>query len=388
MTDKPVSRRKLLAAAGTILLAGCGSDGSNQDSFGTRFAQETDAATATATRTATTAEPPDINIETRSETQTEQRERETTTQRETATETETETPSPGPEDVMEAARTSLRDAVTEFWSYGTDAETLVSVTAASIDFDEQAVLDELSTARDHLNEAETFGTGDQERIENHRTFAMFVEWLANTQVRVIDCYRTLQDVLEELYAEDLSDAGGARARFDSAVEDAQSQLNGFQERTRDGNTTAMEIVSRDAYDEKVDQWETEIDGFEELSDPLEKTRTGLDSFATGVDSYTRSDFQSAESELFGANNDFQLANSTLRTYSAPDSISGTVSTYRNMVEQLADGTGPLTESAAAGRRGAEEERVELLENGIDALRQSARVRNLPSYEQLTSETST
>ncbi len=388
MTDKPVSRRNLLAAAGTILFAGCGSDGSDQDSFGTRFAQETDTATASATRTATTAEAAEINIETRTETPTQQRERETTTQRETATETETETPTPGPEDVMDAARTSLRDAVTEFWSYGTSAETLVSVTAASIDFDEQAVLDELSTARDHLDDAEAFGTVDQERIENHRTFATFVEWLTDTQVTVIDCYRALQDVLDNLYAEDLDDAGGARARFDSAVEDAQAQLSGFQERTRDGNTTAMEIVSRDAYDEKVDQWETEINGFEELSDPLEKTRTGLDSFAAGVDTYTRTDYQSAESDFFSANNEFQLANSTLRTYDAPSSVSGTVSTYRDMVEQLADGTGPLADSAAAGRRGDEDERVESLEDGIEALQRSARVRNLPSYEQLTSETST
>lgn len=390
MTDKPVSRRTLLAAAGTILFAGCGGNGGgNEDSLGTRYVQTTESATATATPTQTTAEPVDINIETRTETATERRtDRETATRQETATQETTDTPTAGPEDLMNAARESIRDAVEEFWSHGTDTETLVSVTAASVDFDEQPVLDELSTARDHLDEAELYGTVDQEQIENHRTFAMFVEWLANTQVQVIECYQRLQEVTDLLYGEELAEAGGARARFDSAVREARNQFDGFQERTRDGNTTAMDIVSRDDYSEKVDQWETEVTGFEELSNPIQKTRDGLESFAAGVDSYTRGDYQSAESEFLGSNNDFQLATTTLRSYDAPPAITGTVGEFRNFVQQLEDGTGYLLESASAARQGDEDERTESLRDGIDALRQSVRVRDLPSYQQLRSETST
>lgn len=389
MTENPVSRRTLLTAAGSILLAGCNSNSGEQD-LGTRYAQTTRSATTTATATPTTVEPADINIETRTETPPEQRRRETRTERETTTqqETATETQTQGPADSMTAARANLRDAVAEFWAAGADSETLVSVTAASVDFDEQAVLDDVSTARDNLDEAQTFRAAEQDRIENHRAFATFLEWLAETQASVIDCYQRLQEVLEHLYAEELSEAGGARARYDGAVQEARSQFEGFQERTRDGNTTAMDVVSRDAYSEKVDQWETELSGFEDLSSPLQQTRDGLDSFGEGVDSYTRSDWQSAESDLFGANNDFQIASSTLRSYDAPPAINGTVGTLRTTVQQLDEGTGPLSESAAAARSGEESDRVEELEAAIEAFEQSVKVRQLPSYEQLRSETST
>ncbi|MFB6176922.1 MAG: hypothetical protein ABEI99_07230, partial [Halobaculum sp.] len=333
MTEQPVSRRTLLAVAGTALVAGCGSNSeSDQSRPGTRFARNTGRSTATPTRTRAREESDggveiEIDTDTPTDTETRTERRDTETRTETPEPEDTETPTPSGSQVLTVARANLRDAVREFVSHGTSSQTLDSVTAASIDFDKQAVLDEVSAARDQFERAAESGDVSQQRIDEHRAFAVFVEWLAETQAEVIDCYENLQSVLEHVYAEELDEAGGDFAGFQNAVEEARDKLNGFTERTSEGDTSALDVVSRDEYAEKVDQFRMELDGFEALFDPIQRTIDGLEAFAEGVDAYTRSDYTTAESEFFSSHNDFELAHTPLTTMSPPPSISGTVDTF-------------------------------------------------------------
>jgi len=393
MTEQ-VSRRTLLAVAGALVTAGCGNQ-SDQEDFGTRFQRDTRTATRTATATRTVADDGgvDINVGDGTETETgiegetdRQTARETDRPRETTGPEPTETATPIGSQALAAARATLRDAVEEFWSYGGTSLTLNSVTAASIDFDDEAVIELVSTARDQLDQAADGDDIDVDRVDNHRTFADLVEDLAELQATVVPAYENLQTVLDHQYAEELDDARLAFPDFENAVEDARDRFEQFDVSTSAGDTTALDIISESDYEDKRSQFESELDGFEELFDPVQDTRSGLESFASGVDAYTGLDYRDAESDFFDATNSFELANTALMSFTAPPSLSGTVSTLENVTGRLATGTDLLYQSAQHASDGEEEEQNRDFDRALSELRRSSTVTDLPSFQQLVEET--
>lgn len=375
MTERTLTRRRLLVAGGTVLVAGCGGDGAPDDE---RFApDENRNDRVEQTEQATPADGPTTAEETPAETATE------STDDGDAEETATETPTRA--DSLDTARTRLTESVRTFIRTG-NAESFVGVDGSARDLDEEAIRDRLDEARDHLDRAEPSPEVDGEVVTALRAFAAFVDAVLDAQLAVVEAFGEYDQAVDHLRDEQIHDATKTIAFLDDRVEEAREAVETFTDETSAADLEPLDVLSPEDYDAKVEQLETELDDMGKLDAPLEHLKDGLDEFADGVDEYIPKNWNSAYRRFAEAQRQFRDAQDELLMTEGAGAPGDLLDRVSNAVDSLESGTDSLLDSCAAGSENNDSARKSDLRRAKRILRGGSFVGDLPSVGELDRRT--
>lgn len=375
MTERTLTRRRLVVAGGTALFAGCGSTDAPEDD---RFAPDNRQQSAPEAATPTAA-----SDSTATETTTPEADSGETPTAESDEERSTETTPSGTES-LSVAREHLTESVTVFLETG-GGLTITQVDGSATDIDGDAVREELETAREHADRAaESPAVGDDEVEAVHR-YADFVGELLRAQQAVADVYAQCGRAFESLAAEEIRDATHEITFLDDRVAEARDAVDRFRAETEPSDVDAVEVVTGEEYAEKLDQFEAELDGFLTLQDPLDRVASGLDDFGDGAEAYVSGRYDGAYKYFSRANQPFQRVDTELLTADAAHSAGDKLDALSDIVAALADGTDHLVESSQAGINNEDGRRRGALRSATSALSTPSFVDDLPSVQQLQDE---
>ncbi|WP_246982579.1 hypothetical protein [Halorientalis marina] len=391
--DETPTRRRFLAAAGTILFAGCSSGSDTGDELDGRFAPNRTTVRETTVRrtTTTTPEPVDINIETR--------------------ETETLEPvddpdgpgNPGgpPEEPVETtertpseaerraatladARARLESALETYLdSSAGAASSIVDVEADAPGFDRAAIESDIEGARTALDEVTAGTRTPGTRATELRAFADFMAALTASQAAVVDLYAAVDGAVTNTFDENFAAAESDARTVSRRRDEATDAIDEFEANTDPEDVALLGAVSRREYASKVDQLRAEVASVAEMDDPFEHLRQGMEALAEGVDNFAgSSNYTVSNSNFIEAQSGFELADNGLTVVVAEGGMTGVIDRARNAARRGVSGCGSLISAAEAGSARNPREREEQTDAAIEELGASRELRDSPSYREL------
>ena len=388
--DETPSRRRFLAAAGTILFAGCSSGNDSGSELEGRFApnRTTVRETTVGRRTTATPEPVDINIETR----------ETETLEpvddpggpggppEEPVETTEPTPSEAERraSTLADARASLERALETYLSTSAGAATsIVDIEADVSGFDRAAIEEDIEAARTALDGVTSGTRTPGSRALELRAFADFMAGLTASQAAVIDLHAAVESAITNTFDENFA-AAESDARTVARRRDATTDaIDEFEANTDPEDVALLGDVSRREYAGKIDQMRTEVASVSGIDEPLGHLREGMESLAEGVDNFAgATNYAVANSNFISAQNGFELADNALTTVVADGGMRGVIDRARTAAGRGVAACDSLIRAAEAGSAGNPREREGSTDRAIDELGSSRELRDSPSYREL------
>lgn len=276
-----MDRRSVLAAT-VAFLAGCGQLPSTDTSTPTGTATDTPTSTATPSRTPTESE-------TAMPTATEE-----PTPTETETPTATETPELSEREERAArefdrATSELSQAVSAY--AGSAGDSLVDVNAASSGFSRPAVLNELSDADDHIEDARRLASSRQQsRLAAVETARLFLGLCIDVQPRLIAAFGDAQSARDAIDNQRETEIESATNELRAERQDAERTLDRIVSETDASRVAVVPAIPASDYEAKVDQFGAEVEGFASLADFFDRFRPAV------VDLNDAERFDRAESE--------------------------------------------------------------------------------------------
>jgi len=386
--DESPTRRRLLAAAGTVLFAGC-SSGDGESPLEGRF--DTNATTVTAgtgtPRSTTSPEPPEINIQTRRTDTLESVETPEAPDRPREP-VETTEPTPDPEarraNTLDEARSRLESALSTYTGSGEGfAGSILDVRANTQGFDRAAIEADIEKARTAIDRATAGGTTASTRVAELRAFAAYLAALVECQAAAIALYEKLETAVTALFDEEFGRSQAAANGLESAREAVTRAVDDLEAETDPSATALVGAVTKLDYAGKLDQFRAEVDSSRGLQSPLANLREAMEALADGVDSFAGGgNYSVAQSDFIRAQNGFEIASVELESVVPADGMRGPISRATTAAKQGTSGCEALISAAEAGARQDDGELRSKRETAIDRLGSSAEISDSPSYQQL------
>jgi len=388
--DETSSRRRFLAAAGTILFAGCSSGNDSGSELEGRFAPNRTTAESVTTRdaTTTTPEPVDINIETR----------ETETLEpvddpggpggppEEPVETTEPTPSEGERRAssLADARASLETALETYLdSTAVTATTILDIEADASAFDREAIESEIGAARTALDEVTSGTRTPGSRAVELRAFADFMAGLTEAQAAVIELHAAVEGAITNTFDENFAAAESDVRTISRRRDAATDAIDEFEATTDPEDVALLGSVSRRQYAGKIDQMRAEVESVSEVDEPFGRLREGMEALAEGIDNFAgASNYSVANSNFIEAQNGFELADNALTTIVAAGGMTPVVDRTRSAANQGVQACNSLIRAAEAGSNRNDSGREENTAEAIGHLQASAELRDSPSVREL------
>jgi hypothetical protein len=343
-------RRRTYLALSTAFLAGCGTGPSPETTTST-----------TPTETTTTEETETTEATTTTET-TETPETETT-----ETETpETETPDPDAEAAIGRAGRRLVAASEAYARYGAGGQqSFLDVTAATTNFETDAIDSELDAARDALDEAAATATEEQQAtVALLREAVTFLDEASTAQSELQSGYEDYTTAWDLVY---FSQSAELRVEdVQRAYESARPHLSALESETTPESADVTEAYTRETYESKVAQVRAEVRTYELAAThflPYEESLYDLD---TATKRYDNNRWNAA-AESFGALADtYAEIAADVDDFEAPEPLDEEFAPFGCDVDALARGCELLVESASA-RADDDRERSRELKDQAEAV---------------------
>jgi len=400
VSDQPITRRKVLAVAGSVAVAGCGSSNSDASEWGTKYATTTRQPTegsSTGTAPSGTRTPEssvEINVDESTETPLETEEPsddpggsgdETPTEASNEeAETETIRQADTVADHIQRARTSLSEAVAAYT--GDDNGSIGEVGPATA-FETDRVDSNLASAREAVSGLSQSATSSQlDTINRIRTAAELVELLAACQQDVHASHRTLEQRYRALFDEELERAASLEAEYSGNLSAARVSLSSIRDNADPSTLPLVDGIDRESYEAKLAQFDSELSAMEDMVEPYELLLSALESYVTGVELYTDAAYRRAQTALFNTHDNAERVFRTITRNDVPGFLTDITDPTAMAAETLMEGAEELERSARYGADNNEDRREDNLRDAISILRSDVRIQRLPSTRKLRRET--
>ncbi|MFB6142453.1 MAG: hypothetical protein ABEJ30_03820 [Halorientalis sp.] len=315
MSERTMTRRRLLVAGGSMLLAGCGGQ---QDPSENRFIETRTEATRQGQDRQTRANGTASGARGSNGTATDtpsgrptERPTEPPTEPQADTDTPTETPRETPRtdtrpdsarESFARARTMLSEAFDAFVATAADAS-ILAVDSSHVNFNPSAVHRYADNAREYIDHAERLA-GDQRTIAELRGAASYIDRLATVQSVVVGVYEQVSTAIDALSREDFSAADGPITFLDRDVRQARDEVATLREETDPSDVDPFGEITPVAYRAKFEQFLGELDVLERLDGPLRHASEGLRPMSQGTEAVIHSQWESAVRYYYRVNRDF------------------------------------------------------------------------------------
>jgi len=226
------------------------------------------------------------------------------------------------EQIVADATAALNEAVSVYTSFGGEDAGLMDVDATTADFQKISVRSNVREALELLDEALDADPtpGQIVNIAALEQVGVFLSNAAEAQYALVRAYDRLQFASERFYNESLTQMEFANAEMDEYTNEAVDALNRLRRETDQDAMQVLSSVSEEVYRRKEQRLQDQTDAFSDFYGGLRSMRRGLEDMQDGVPAYLAERYEDAANDFLSASASFGIGASSFTLLPGADPL--------------------------------------------------------------------